>query len=197
MHGKHAYTLWHTVLTLLRDDDSDVRTLMADLVSDSLRRTLTIPGSPLAPLAPSVEALPAGLESCADRVWARLREADEGECAAELWRIMTSDLSGDTDVQDAALFPAEEANQFYDPVGDMLRAYRTFSEGLELPVVPCADVSVLENGAPYRVLLQSALVASLAQHDEQSTQRANAVLERLSIAASGPSAHAFRRLRIA
>lgn len=197
VHGKHAYTLWHTVLTLLRDDDSDVRTLMADLVSDSLRRTLTIPGSPLAPLAPSVEALPAGLESCADRVWARLREADEGECAAELWRIMTSDLSGDTDVQDAALFPAEEANQFYDPVGDMLRAYRTFSEGLELPVVPCADVSVLENGAPYRVLLQSALVASLAQHDEQSTQRANAVLERLSIAASGPSAHAFRRLRIA
>lgn len=199
--GTCAYALWHTVLTLLRDDDGDVRAPMAALVSESLRHTIAVPPeSPLAPLVPSVERLPVGLETCADRVWTRLRDADAAQCAAELWRIMTSELDGAADGADAALFPAEEANQFYDPVADMLRAYRAFKSGTLAPppsaqpdTAACTDI--LRRGAAYRPLLQSALVVDLVGHGADAAL-ARATLHDLSITGDG-CASSMRRLRIA
>lgn len=204
--GSCTYALWHTVLTLLRDDDGDVRALMAALVSESLRDAIAVPPeSPLAPLVPSVERLPVGLETCADRVWARLRDADAAQCAAQLWRIMTSALDGAADAADAALFPAEEANQFYDPVGDMLRAYRTFKSGT-LPLPPaaaaaaprdaaaCTDI-LKRGGGAYRARLQSALVVDLVGHGADAAL-ARATLDDLSITAVD-CASPMRRLRIA
>ena len=194
--GTCAYALWHTVLTLLRDDDGDVRALMAALVSESLRHAIAVPPeSPLAPLVPSVERLPVGLETCADRVWTRLREADAAQCAAELWRIMTSELHARNDGADAALFPAEEANQFYDPVSDMLRAYRAFKGGTLAPPVAAACTDILKSSTAYRPLLQSALVVDLVGHGADAAL-ARATLDDLSITGYG-CASSMRRLRIA
>lgn len=120
------------VLRLLRDDDAHVRETACKLCD----------APPAAHTFTSVSMLQRGPEACADSLWRK--HVSNPIFQTYIWQLLVPKdgtcrhIHTDASTNDVSLFPVEAANQFYDPVTDVMRAFDTCMTS-SVPAPPSLD----------------------------------------------------------